>query len=77
METDLINAIKELGAVAWLGILSWQAIKLRKNGKNGNIDRLERKVDDVQRKVDDSHEKIYALAQCVARIAGHLNIKQE
>ncbi|NIO41041.1 MAG: hypothetical protein GTO41_13235 [Burkholderiales bacterium] len=68
METELINALKELGAVAWLGILSWQAIKIRRNG--GNNASLEKKIDALS-------ERVYGLSQSVARIEGHLEIKSK
>lgn len=67
MDIDIISAIKELSAVAWLGLLSWQTIKMK---KNGNAVKLESKI-------DEANERIYKLAQCVARIEGHLKIKEE
>jgi hypothetical protein len=68
VDAQTLQAIGNLGAVPLLGILLWQAIKIRKNG-NGNLRKLEEKL-------DTTNERIYGLAQSIARIEGHLNINE-
>ncbi len=61
MDIELINSLGNLGAVAWLGVLSFMVIKQRRNG-NGSKELRELKGY-VMRLIED-----------VAKIKGHLNI---
>lgn len=62
IDAQTIQAIGNLGAVPLLGILLWQAIKIRRNG-DGRLSNVEQKVD--------------KLVVSVARIEGHLGVKKE
>jgi hypothetical protein len=68
IDAQLIQAIGNIGAVPVLGTLLWFAVRIYKNG-NGNLRKLEEKL-------DETNERIYGLAQSVARIEGHLNINE-
>jgi len=61
IDAQTIQAIGNLGAAPLLGILLWQAIKIRRNG-NGRLGRLE--------------EKVNALIVDIALIKIHLGIKK-
>ncbi len=62
----MIQALGQIGAVPLLGTLLWLTIRIHKNG-NGNLRKLEDKL-------DETNDRIYELAQSVARIEGHLKI---
>ena len=62
MTLEMIQAIGNLGAVPLLGFLLYYAIKIRQNG-NGRLGNVEKEV--------------AKLVRSVARIEGHLGIKEE
>jgi hypothetical protein len=68
IDAQTIQAIGNLGAVPLLGGLLWLTIKIHRNG-NGNLRKLEGKL-------DETNERIYELAQSVARIEGQLNLNE-
>ena len=62
MSPEMLQAIGNLGAVPLLGLLLWQAIKIRRNG-NGRLGRLE--------------EKVNGLVLNLALIKAHLGVKDQ
>lgn len=62
MTPEMLQAIGNLSAVPLLGLLLWQAIKIRRNG-NGRLGRLE--------------EKVNGLIVDTALIKAHLGIKKQ
>lgn len=64
MDAETINALKELGAMAWMGILSLGLLWLRKNGNSAKL----------EKKIDEQSQQISEVRESVARIEGHLNI---
>ena len=53
MDAEIINAIKDLGGLAWMGAITWMVLRWRfkearatKNGKNANGNGLNRRLTD-------------------------------